>query len=152
MTDIAIRAISAAGTRPLRSAILRPGQPPDMLVYPGDDAPDTLHLGAFEGDELVGIASIYHEPQPGDERPGAWRLRGMATIDRVRGKGHGRALLTACIDAIRARGGELLWCNARTPAMGFYKSLGFSVRGEPFELPGIGEHFLMWRAIATKPT
>jgi ribosomal protein S18 acetylase RimI-like enzyme len=147
MTNITVRPISAADTRPLRSAILRPGQPPHMLAYAGDDAPDTLHLGAFDNGELVGIASIYREPPPGEELAGAWRLRGMATVDKVRGRGYGRALLTACIEHIQAQGGAVLWCNARTPAMGFYTSLGFSVRGEPFELPGIGEHFFMWRPI-----
>src|SRR5690606_13479424 len=57
-----IRPISAAETRPLRSLVLRPGAPPETLVYPGDDHPEALHLGAFEGDRLVGIATVYPEP------------------------------------------------------------------------------------------
>ncbi|MCH7976219.1 MAG: N-acetyltransferase, partial [Bacteroidetes bacterium] len=48
-----IRAISAAETRPMRSLLLRPGQPPENLVYPGDDHPDAFHGGAFEGERLV---------------------------------------------------------------------------------------------------
>jgi hypothetical protein len=36
-----------------------------------------------------------------------------------------------------------VWCNARTPAVGFYEKLGFSTIGEEFELPPIGPHYLM---------
>jgi hypothetical protein len=38
-----------------------------------------------------------------------------------------------------------VWCNARTPAAGFYGRAGFATEGEEFELPSIGPHFLMSR-------
>ena len=54
-----IRQISADEMRPLRHEILRPGQTYEETLYPGDDAADTVHLGAFDGGRLVGIASLY---------------------------------------------------------------------------------------------
>jgi predicted GNAT family N-acyltransferase len=36
-----------------------------------------------------------------------------------------------------------VWCNARTPARGFYERAGFAAVGEEFALPDIGPHFLM---------
>lgn len=141
--------IVAAATRPVRRAILRPTQAEHELVYPGDDAPDTLHAGAFEEERLVGIASIYREARAGSNDAGAWRLRGMATLPDVRGRGYGAALLRLCIEYAAARGGRVAWCNARTSAAGFYEALGFVREGEAFELPGIGPHFVMSRAIAS---
>ncbi|MCH7639768.1 MAG: GNAT family N-acetyltransferase [Bacteroidetes bacterium] len=136
----------------MRALLLRPGQPPDNLVYPGDDHPDAFHGGAFEGERLVGITSIYPEAPPEMYRgqlPGgdAFRLRGMATNPDVRGKGHGRDLLHACIDHMRAKDASLLWCNARVIALDFYKHLGLRTIGPEFEIEGIGPHYVMWKAV-----
>src|SRR5690606_41849121 len=95
-----VRPITAAETRPLRAAVLRPGQPPEALVYAGDEHPQALHVGAFEDGRLVGIATVAPEPPPEayrDAIPGAaLRLRGMATIPEARGGGDARDLLAAC--------------------------------------------------------
>ena len=139
-----IRQASAEEVRPLRHSVLRPGQTFEETAYPGDDLPDTVHLGAFDGDRLVGIASLYKEDREG---PG-WRLRGMATETGVRGAGFGAALLTACIDHVAAAGGSELWCNARMSAVGFYRRAGFEVVSEEFDVPGIGAHVVMARTVS----
>jgi GNAT superfamily N-acetyltransferase len=142
-----VRPISAAQVRLLRHALLRPFEPPEKIVYSGDDQPDTLHAGAFDGDAFVGIASVCREPMPGSRQGGEWRLRGMATMPAVRGRGFGRLLLESCFDHIRARGGTLLWCNARVVALGFYRHLGFIAQGEEFEIVPIGPHYVMTRRL-----
>jgi len=142
-----VRPISAVQVRALRHALLRPFEPPEKIVYSGDDEPDTLHAGAFEGEAFVGIASVCREPMAGSPDSGQWRLRGMATVPAVRGRGAGRALLTACFDHIRARGGSLLWCNARVVALGFYTHLGFVAQGEEFQIVPIGPHYVMTRRL-----
>lgn len=128
--------------------MLRPHQPPEAAVYPGDEAPETLHLGLYVGGRQLGVASLYREPPP-DAAPGdaGWRLRGMAVDPASQGQGHGAALLRACLEHAAREGGTQVWCNARTTASGFYRSLGFSQRGVAFELPGIGLHHLMWRPL-----
>lgn len=147
MQEIEVRRISAEQTQPLRHAVLRPNQPPEKLVYPADEAPDTRHLGAWRGDDLVGIASIYPEPLPSADADGWWRLRGMATSPQARGRGIGRALLRSCLAHIAERNDTGLWCNARTSACGFYLALGFETIGDEFEIEGIGPHFVMARAV-----
>lgn len=129
----------------MRREILRPGASDTELAYPGDDAVDAGHFGAYLAHTLVGIASV--SPQPHRDVDTAWRLRGMATASTVRGTGVGALLLAACIDHVVAHGGTLLWCNARTPARGFYERFGFEAEGEEFEIPGIGPHYLMRRPI-----
>ena len=125
--------------------MLRPGQGFEQTAYPGDDLEDTVHLGAFAGDRLVGIASLYREPRPGGP-PGGWRLRGMATDADVRGAGFGAALLAASVDHVAAAGGDELWCNARGSAIAFYRRAGFDVVSDEFDVPGIGPHVVMVRA------
>jgi predicted GNAT family N-acyltransferase len=93
---------------------------------------------------VVGIASITPEPCPGGGDPDDFRIRGMATDpDRGRGQGVGGALLRACLDHARAAGATRVWCNARSPARGFYARAGFAVDGDEFPIADIGPHFLM---------
>ena len=146
-SELVLRPITAAETRPLRQAVLRPGQPPETTVYPGDEAPGTWHVGAYAGGDLLGIASIYTEAPSGDPDPCAYRLRGMAVLPHVRGQGYGRALVQACVRHVLAHGGNRLWCNGRVSALGFYQSLGFQPVGEVFELPFSGPHFRLVRNV-----
>ena len=142
-----VRPIAAAEARPLRHTILRPTQPFEATVYPLDDQPESGHFGAFLGDTLVGVASVYHEAPPGETDARAWRLRGMATVEAARGQGIGSALMQACFGHVRSHGGGVLWFNARTTAAGFYRRFGFAVQGSIFDIEGIGPHVVMERAL-----
>ncbi len=146
METTAVRAITAAETRPLRHAILRPSQPPDECVYRLDDEPASGHFGAFEDGELIAVASIYRQSDTEGD-PLAWRIRGMATREEHRGRGHGGALLAACLRHAGERGGKRVWCNGRSTVLGFYSRFGFVVRGEEFEISGLGPHFVMEREL-----
>ncbi len=141
-----IHPISAAETIAVRWPILRPGFPRETAIFDGDDAPGTLHFGGFDGERLVGVASIYlvSFPAQPDAAP-AFQLRGMATLPEVRGAGFGKALLDACVAAARERGAALIWCNARTSAADFYAKHGWRIAGDVFDIPTVGPHFRMWR-------
>jgi ribosomal protein S18 acetylase RimI-like enzyme len=71
----------------------------------------------------------------------------MATESCARGRGIGRELLERCSRHAAAKGGDRLWCNARVGARRFYERAGFAVEGAPFELAGIGRHYLMSRRL-----
>lgn len=124
-----IRHISAKEARPLRSSVLRPGRPFAANVYPLDDEAESIHLGAFEDGKLVTVASFFHEPPPGEDNESAWRLRGMVTLPEEQGKGYGRAVLLKGMARVAQNGGTLLWCNARTDAVDFYRKLNFETEG-----------------------
>ena len=143
-----IRAISAADTIAVRWPVLRRGFPRETAVFDGDDAPDTLHFGAFDGEALVGVASIYPAPFPAqaDVSP-AFQLRGMATLPEVRGRHFGDALLDACAAAARENGAALIWCNARTSAAAFYTRHLWQIVGGEFLIPTVGPHFRMSLAL-----
>jgi GNAT superfamily N-acetyltransferase len=155
--ELIVHAAEAVAIRPLRSLVLRPGQPPAALVYEHDDHPLTLHAAAFEGDEIVGIATVHPQTPPEAQRGRipesayaageSFRLRGMASHPRVQGRGAGRAVLGKCFEHIRAHNAEYLWCNARLNAVGFYERMGFEAVGDQFDMPGIGPHYVMWRRV-----
>jgi ribosomal protein S18 acetylase RimI-like enzyme len=78
-------------------------------------------------------------------KPGrGWRLRGMATLDEIRGTGAGNALARTALTHAVLAGAATVWCNARTSVAGFYRKHGFHVLGQEFELPGIGPHYFMY--------
>jgi ribosomal protein S18 acetylase RimI-like enzyme len=111
----------------------------------------SLHVGCFVGGDLAGIASAVRRPMPGEpaepaER--AWQLRGMAVLPEFRRSGLGSAMVRVCISHVAGHGGAMLWCNARTPAARFYRNLGFDTKGEEFQVPVSGPHFVMWRGIS----
>jgi ribosomal protein S18 acetylase RimI-like enzyme len=135
----AIRHIAARDTIALRDAMLRPGLPPGGSIYPGDDAPDTLHLGVYVGasaqSTLAAIATLCRESMPGTQSTASWRLRGMATLPEYRGRSFGRQLAQRCIAYAAEQGGTRVWCTSRVATMAFYRTLGFIECSEPFALP-----------------
>jgi len=148
MTVLEVRPITAEETLPLRLAILRPGLPRETAIFPNDEAQTSRHFGAFSEGELVGVATMHFSPlldQP--DFDSAYQVRGMATVPELRGSGVGRALLEACVQAAKDSGAQWMWCNARTPAMGFYARHGFTARGGVFDLPNAGPHVRMLRPL-----
>ncbi len=142
-----VEAVDAEAVRPLRGEILRPGQSGDQLAFPGDDAPDSLHVaGALDG-RIVGVGSVMRDGHPVTPRVGDWRVRGMATSEDMRGRGIGAAMLARCEAHARNAGGGRLWCNARVRAREFYERAGLEVEGELFDIPTIGAHYLMSKTL-----
>lgn len=141
--EMTFQRITAEQARPLRQQVLRPGQPRSAVTYPGDESPETFHLGAYFEDELIGVASVFLDSKMSKGILDAWRLRGMGVLERYRGHGIGRELLQCCITYIASRRGTLLWCNARTPVLGFYRAMGFTPSGDEFHIPGAGPHYFM---------
>ena len=138
-----VERVDAAVTRPLRQRVLRPHETLAQLTLPGDDEPDSGHFAVFEGDEVVATGSVRREPPPWPIDGPAWRLRGMATAEDRRRRGMGSAVLATVIAHVRGHGGGLLWCNARLPAVPFYRRSGFETRGDSWEDPQIGPHIAM---------
>jgi GNAT superfamily N-acetyltransferase len=139
-----VRVVDPEVTAALRHKVLRPHQTLDDVRAASDGTPG---IAVLDGERVLACASVRPEPMPGDERPGDWRLRGMASDPAVRGQGYGALALTAALDHARDHGAQRVWCNARTPARGFYERHGFTATGDEFHLPDAGPHYLMWRRV-----
>ncbi|MFJ4031449.1 GNAT family N-acetyltransferase [Streptomyces griseoluteus] len=144
-----VRPVDAEVIRPVRHQVLRPGEPAENCAYAEDGLPGARHFAALRAGRAVGACSLYDEDPPeGRTVPGlvpgtGRRLRGMATLEEARGTGLGAALLRTALTHAVLDGADVVWCNARTDAAGFYRRHGFRVAGDPFEMPGIGPHLFM---------
>ena len=142
-----IRFIKAQDAWPLRHRVLRPHQAIEDCDYPNDRNPASFHLGAFIGEQLIGIGSFYAEKNDALKGWKQYRLRGMAIAPELRGQGAGAKLMRFAMEHLRAQRADLLWCNARENAMAFYMKLGFATFGEPFNVEGMGVHVVMHHRI-----
>ena len=145
---VEVRVVDAGVTRELRRAVLRPHWAPGARM-PGDDADGARHLAAFDGGEVVGACVLLPRPYP--LRPdvsGAWQLRGMAVAPERQRAGIGATLVAAAVAELRTAGAALVWCDARTSAVEFYRRHGFAVEGRQFRHAETGiPHLRMWRTI-----
>jgi predicted GNAT family N-acyltransferase len=113
----------------LRHEILRAGRPFEDSFYAPDDLPDTMHIAVFADDQIVGAATVFPEPYRGEP---AWRLRGMAVDANHQGFGVGTLIMKDIFRRMSENGVQLLWCNARSTALDFYRKQGFEVVGDEF--------------------
>jgi len=146
---IRVETVAAEVTFALRTRVLRPHERVDDMALPGDDDPDSAHLVVRDGaGAVIGTATVRRESPPWDPAAAGWRLRGMAVAEGHRRRGVGGALLAAVVDHVAASGGGLLWCNARLPAVAFYRRAGLVSRGDAWDEPHIGPHVVMTRVVA----
>ena len=130
-------------TYPLRHKVLRPSQASELCPFDLDEHKDSFHLGAFQGDLLVGILSAVPLDEKGVEREDVFRIRGMAVDADSRGRGIGTLLLQSAAKHLERQDPCRLWCFARSHAVPFYVRNGFVIVGEEFEIEGVGPHFTM---------
>jgi predicted GNAT family N-acyltransferase len=138
----------------LRQAVLRPHQTVDQLALPDDDEMSTGSFAAIDAeDEVVGTARVAPASPPfpaglyAPANSATWQLRGVATREGARNAGIGTALVCRVVSHVADDGGGLIWCNARVPAMDFYRRAGFVAHGDVWEDPAIGPHIVMWRTV-----
>lgn len=143
-----IERISAEQTRPLRHLVLWPHiERTEDCLTDTDFREDAVHLGAFRDGKLLGVCSLFQTRSPKLPHARQYRLRAMATHPDVRGLGLGRDLVLSALGEARNLGAEVLWCDAREVAIGFYEKLGFKRIDEWYEVPKIGRHQFMYREL-----
>src|SRR3954468_9021669 len=136
-TTLTVEDSDADTTYPLWRDVLREGRPVPRLADPAG----TFHLAARTAEGHV-VGGVRFSPAPCPWRPARapWQLRGMATDPLARGTGAGRALVAEGLARVAALGGDLVWCDARLAAVGFYERMGFVVVTEQFDKPEGGRH------------
>lgn len=83
-------------------------------------------IAAFEDEKMLGCCMIVKNDHKN------CRLRQMAVLNTLQGKGIGRALMTFAENIARDQGFKKLNMHARKTALGFYQRLGYKVVGEEF--------------------
>jgi GNAT superfamily N-acetyltransferase len=87
---------------------------------------DNMLIGAFEDDDMLGCCMLV------EKDPETVRLRQMAVLNDLQGKGIGRALMNFAENLARDRGYKVLSMHARKNAVGFYEKMGYKVASDEF--------------------
>lgn len=140
-----IKEIAPEDTYNIRQKVLRPTQSIEDCKYESDVFKRSFHLGAFEDDKLISVASFLQENNPAFEEVNQYRLNGMATLEAYRGKEAGSKLLLEGERILKRRHARLLWCNAKFPVSNYYIRFGLREYGEVFVIDSIGPHKLMYK-------
>ena len=111
----------------LREDILR--RPLGLSFSPKelDSEKENLLMAAYEDDQMLGCCMLV------EEEPQTVRLRQMAVLNDLQGKGIGKALMTFAENLARDRGYKIITMHARKNAIGFYEKMGYKRRGNEFE-------------------
>lgn len=144
---ILIREITAQETFIIRQSVLRQGKPLEACALEDDNLKTTHHFGLFENSNLTGIISLFIKTNPIFAENLQAQIRGMGILEIHQKKGFGEALVKYCEDYCASKQWDLIWFNARATAVGFYKKLGYEINGNPFDMPEIGEHYLMYKKL-----
>jgi predicted GNAT family N-acyltransferase len=86
-----------------------------------------LLIGAFEDEQMLGCCMLV------EEEPGTVRLRQMAVLNDLQGKGVGRALMQFAENLARDRGYKKITMHARKNSLGFYEKMGYRKVGNEFQ-------------------
>lgn len=142
-----IQEITAIRTYPVRQAVLRAGKPIESCHFVGDKLPSTHHFGYFTANQLLGVISLFEAKNATFEQQKSFQIRGMAVLESHQKKGIGEALVREVETFCKKQKTTLIWFNARTSAVGFYKKMDYEIAGSEFEIKEVGPHFLMYKKI-----
>lgn len=84
-------------------------------------------IGCFDDDRLEACCVLT------PTGPKEVRLRQMAVLSGLQGKGMGRVLMQFAENVASDQGYRKITMHARTTAIGFYEKLGYSVTGSEFQ-------------------
>ncbi|MGW0546348.1 N-acetyltransferase family protein [Streptomyces altiplanensis] len=131
--DKELAALDRETWSPVHSVQPRP-QPPYGPFFDGSDRPEDILVAEADGVIVGYIRTV--PPTPLASNAHVRQIQGLAVAERARGRGTGRALLRASLDAARRQGAvrmtlRVLGHNA--PARALYEAEGFAVEGV---LPG----------------
>jgi len=87
---------------------------------------ENMLIAAFEEEDMLGCCMLV------EESPQHVRLRQMAVLNDLQGKGIGRALMNFAENLARDRGYKNITMHARKNAVGFYEKMGYRVSGAEF--------------------
>jgi ribosomal protein S18 acetylase RimI-like enzyme len=88
---------------------------------------ENLLMAAYEDEQMLGCCMLLEEGKD------TVRLRQMAVINDLQGRGIGKALMQFAENLARDRGYRKITMHARKNAIGFYEKMGYRKVGEEFE-------------------
>jgi predicted GNAT family N-acyltransferase len=103
---------------------------------------NNLLIAAYDDDKMLACCMLV------EEAPQTVRLRQMAVLNDLQGKGLGKALMQFAENLARDRGYQKITMHARKNALGFYEKMGYVVVGDEFTEITI-PHYVMEKSLYT---
>ncbi len=91
-----------------------------------DEEKENMLIAAYEDETILGCCMLVEENQK------IVRLRQMAVLNDLQGKGIGRAIMNFAENLARDRGYKTLSMHARQNTIGFYEKMGYKVASDQF--------------------
>jgi predicted GNAT family N-acyltransferase len=88
---------------------------------------ENLLMAAYEDDQMLGCCMLVKEGED------TVRLRQMAVLNDLQGKGVGRVLMQFAENLARDRGYKKITMHARKNSLGFYEKMGYRKVGNEFK-------------------
>ena len=87
---------------------------------------DNILIGAFDDDDILGCCMLVEQDSK------IVKLRQLAVLNTLQGKGVGTAILQFAENLARDRGYKTITMNARKNTVDFFEKLGYKVEGDEF--------------------
>ena len=156
---IEVRIVNSKELHKVRFEVLWPHlNSAEEAVIDIDSSHGALHFAGIVDGEIVGVASLF--VQACDRYPQlfssmkVYRLRAMGVKTDFQKSGVGVAIIEKAVSICAARGFDVIWCDAREVALGFYSKLGFEFacdsdgcECDSYQVRNIGLHKMMYRYI-----
>ena len=91
-----------------------------------EEEKNNLLIGAFEDEQMLGCCMIV------EINPHKAKLRQMAVLNNLQGKGIGRALIQFAENIARDHGYRTMTMNARKNTIHFFEKMGYKVTSDEF--------------------
>ncbi len=145
--NLSLKIVKSEDLLNLRSKILRNNLDPNLCRFPGDKEINSFHLGAFNGNTLIGGVSVMKNECKKKELPNCFQLRGLFVDKEFQHNGIGKIIVNFVENRLRDSGVNYLWMNARESAVLFYLKLNYSKSKISYVINEIGLHYLMYKKL-----
>jgi ribosomal-protein-alanine N-acetyltransferase len=145
--NLSLKIVKSDDLLNLRSKILRNNLDPNLCRFPGDKEINSFHIGAFNGNTLIGGVSVMKNECKKKELPNCFQLRGLFVDKEFQQNGIGKTIVNFVENRLRDSGVNYLWMNARESAVLFYLKLNYSNSRISYVINEIGLHYLMYKKL-----
>lgn len=145
--NLSLKIVKSDDLLNLRSKTLRNNLDPNLCRFPGDKEINSFHVGAFNGNTLIGGVSVMKNECKKKELPNCFQLRGLFVDKEFQHNGIGKTIVNFVENRLRDSGVNYLWMNARESAVLFYLKLNYSNSKISYVINEIGLHYLMYKKL-----
>jgi len=142
---IQIKIINSYELHNIRSIVLRNGLEPKMCTFEGDTRINSIHIGAFIENKIVGgVSLIKNNCKINNERE-CFQLRGLCVYEKYQNCGIGTKILNEVENIITEKNTKYIWMNARESAVKFYLNLDYINSNRTKIIGNIGLHYMLYK-------